>query len=135
MGKRRFLDLLRASALIAVLVGAAGSVGLMLWAGRRNDSRILLLLFALWVLSPFMAFVLANMASRRWSVVSRATLHGVILVFTLVTLAIYGNAVLGPSRGKIRLSYSLYSPSVLAAYCNRCPASRTHLWQAISKLG
>jgi len=50
-----FLGLLRSAARIAVPAGAVGSVGLMLHAGRRNDSRILLVLFTLWVLSPFVA--------------------------------------------------------------------------------
>jgi predicted dienelactone hydrolase len=109
--ERGFLGLLRASARITVLVGAAGSVGLMLWAGRRNESRILLVLFALWVLSPFVALVLANVASKRWSVVSRAALHSVILVFTLVILAIYGNAVLGPPKGKSAFVFIVVPPA------------------------
>jgi hypothetical protein len=44
----------------------------MFHAGRRNDSRVLLVLFALWVLSPFMVVVLANVVSKRWSVQTRA---------------------------------------------------------------
>src|SRR5262245_21009562 len=54
------LRVLSASAQIAVVAGAGGSLGLMLYAGRRNPSWILLLLFAIWVLSPFVAAVLAN---------------------------------------------------------------------------
>src|SRR6476659_10648073 len=96
--KHGALPLLRTSALVAVLVGAAGSVGLMLWEGRRNESRMLLIFFALWVLSPFLALGLACIASKRWSSVSRTTFHVVTLTFTLATLAIYGNAVVGPSR-------------------------------------
>ena len=49
------LGFLRTAALTAVLAGAVGSVGLMLYVGRRNHSRVLLVLFALWVLSPFAA--------------------------------------------------------------------------------
>jgi len=70
-----FLGFLHAAALIVVLAGAVGSVGLMLHAGHRNPSRLLLVLFALWVLSPFIALVLANMVSKRWSVLTRATLY------------------------------------------------------------
>ena len=92
--KSGFLGLLRAAALIAALAGAVGSVGLMLHAGRRNDSRILLVLFALWVLSPFMALVLANVVSKHWLVLTRATLYSVMLVLTLGSLAIYGDVVL-----------------------------------------
>ena len=95
-----FLALLRAAALIAAVTGAAGSVGLMLWVGHRNPSRILLVLFAIWVLSPFMALLLANMVSKRWSVITRVTLHCVMLVLTLGSLAIYGYVVLRPTGSK-----------------------------------
>ena len=44
-----FLGSLRVAGLIAVLAGAVGSVGFMLRAGRRNDSQLLLALFAFWV--------------------------------------------------------------------------------------
>ncbi|HXP61766.1 MAG TPA: hypothetical protein VN829_14825, partial [Dongiaceae bacterium] len=67
-----------------------GSLGLTLWAGRHNPSRLLLVLFALWVLSPFMALAVVNVVSKSWSVVSRATLHSVTLVLTLVSFAVYG---------------------------------------------
>jgi hypothetical protein len=83
-----------------VLAGAVGSVGLMLRAGHGNPSRLLLVLFALWVLSPFIALVLANMVSKRWSVLTRATLYTVMLVLTSGSLAIYGDVALGPPRTK-----------------------------------
>jgi hypothetical protein len=67
-----FLGLLRAVALVAVVVGAAGSVALTLRVGRHNPSRLLLVLFTTWVLSPLVALVLANKASNRWSVLTRA---------------------------------------------------------------
>ena len=88
-----FLGLLRAAALIAVVAGALGSVGLMLWVGHRNPSRILLVLFAIWDLSPFIALVLADIVSMRWSVLTRATLYGVMLILTLGSLAFYGDVV------------------------------------------
>ena len=86
--KRGFLGVLRAAALIAVLAGAAGSLALLLHAGRRNDSRILLVLFTIWVLSPFVALVVADVVSKRWSVLTRATLHSVLLVLMISSLAI-----------------------------------------------
>ena len=91
-----FLGLLRAVALIAVVTGAVGSVGLMLRAGR-NTPRLLLVLFVIWVLSPFVALAWANMVSRLWSVLTRATLYCVTLVITLGSLAIYGDVVLPPA--------------------------------------
>ena len=110
-GDRRFPDLLRTSALIGALLGAVGSVGFVLWAGRRNDSRMLLVLFAVWVLTPFLALLAANLVSRRWSVVSRAALHGVILVCALATLAIYGVFVLGPSNAKSVFAFIVLPPA------------------------
>jgi hypothetical protein len=91
-----FLGLLHAVALTAVVAGALGSVGLMLWVGHRNPSRVLLVLFAIWVLAPFMALLLADMVSKRWSVITRATLHSVMLVLTLSSLAFYGDVVRRP---------------------------------------
>ena len=91
-----FLGFLHAVALTAVVAGAGGSVGLMLWVGHRNPSRILVVLFAIWVLSPFMALLLANMVSKRWSVLTRATLYGVMLILTLSSLAFYGDVVWRP---------------------------------------
>ena len=90
------LRLLHSVALTAVVAGAGGSVGLMLWVGHRNPSRVLLLLFLIWDLSPFMALLLADMVSKRWSVITRATLHIVMLVIALSSLALYGDVVLRP---------------------------------------
>ena len=109
--ERGFLGLLRAAALIAVLAGAAGSLGLMLHASRRNDSRILLVLFTIWVLSPFVALVLADVVSKRWSVLTRATLHSVMLVLTLCSLAIYGDVALGPPRAKTAFVFVVVPPA------------------------
>ena len=96
----RFLSVLRAAAAIALLVGAVGSVGLILRAGHRNPSRLLIILFTFWVLSPFMVLVLANVVSKRWSVLNRATLYVVMLVITFGSLAIYGALAFGALRAK-----------------------------------
>ncbi len=95
-----FLGLLRTAALIAVPAGAVGSVGLMLLVGHRNPSGLLIVLFALWVLSPFMPLVWASVVSRRWSVLTRATLYVVMLLITLGSLAIYGALAFGPLSAK-----------------------------------
>jgi hypothetical protein len=90
-------------ALIALLAGAAGSVGFMLHVGHRNDAVIpvvLLIFFTIWVLSPFAALLLADRVAKRWSRLSRAALHGVMLVVTLGSLAIYRAVALGPPRPK-----------------------------------
>jgi hypothetical protein len=95
-----FLGLLRTAALVAVLIGALGSVGLMLRAGHRNPSLMLIILFAVWVLSPFMVLVWANVVSVRWSGLTRATVGVVMLVIALGSLAIYGALVVGALMAK-----------------------------------
>lgn len=87
----------RAVAMIAA-AGAVGSVGLTLYVGRHNPSRILLSLFVIWVLSPFVALICASAVSKRWPILTRAALCGVTLVLTLGSLAIYGDVAFGPAR-------------------------------------
>jgi len=94
-----FLGFLRAAALIAVLAGAVGSLGLMIYEGR-NAPRFLVVLFAIWVLTPFIALAFSYVVSKGWSVLTQATLYTVMLVRTLGSLAIYGYIVLGPPRAK-----------------------------------
>ena len=84
--------LLRGTSLVAVAVGAVGSVGLMLRAGQRTP-RLLLVLFTIWVLSPFVALLWANMVAPRWSAVTRAALYCVTLVVSLGSLAAYADLV------------------------------------------
>jgi hypothetical protein len=105
------LRFLRAAALVAVLAGAVGSVGLTLYAGRRNDSRILMVLFALWLLSPFVALVFAGVASARWLALTRATLYSAALIVTLISLVIYGVVALGPPRGKTAFVFVVVPPA------------------------
>jgi hypothetical protein len=107
----RSLSVLRTAALIALPAGAAGSIGLMLRAGHRNPSRVLLILFAIWVLSPFVALLFAIMVSKDWSVLTRATLYGVVLVLTVTSLAIYGDAALGPPRMKTAFVFVVVPPA------------------------
>lgn len=90
----------RAAALIALPVGALGSVSLMLVVGHRNESRILLALFTLWVLSPFAALATGLVRSRRWSDLARATLYWVTLVVAAGSLLLYGEVALGAPRAK-----------------------------------
>lgn len=89
---------LRAVGLAAVVVGAAGSVALMLLVGRRNQSSFLMFLFAGWVLAPFVAAAMADVASQHWSGLTRTTLYGVMVMLTLVSLGVYGRVAFGPPR-------------------------------------
>lgn len=104
-----YLGLLRTVARIAVVAGAVGSVSLMLRAGRRTP-RLLLVLFVIWVLSPFVALAWADIVSKRWSVLTRATLYCVTLVLTLGSLATYGGLVLPPAGSPRAFVFVLVPP-------------------------
>ena len=102
-------------ALIALLAGTVGSVGLMLYAGRHHQSRILLLLilFALWVLSPFVALSWAHLRSKRWSVVTRVALDTATVVVAFGSLALYGEVALGPTRAQTASVFVVVPPASL----------------------
>jgi hypothetical protein len=103
--------LLRAVALAALLAGSVGSVALMFHAGRHNPSHLLLFLFTLWVLSPFMALILAMLLSQRWSAITRIALDCVTLLLALGSLATYAYIALGPPRAKIAVAFVVVPPA------------------------
>jgi multisubunit Na+/H+ antiporter MnhG subunit len=92
---------MRKVAMIAVLVGAAGSLALMLHAARRQQSRILMLIFGVWVLSPFIAALIANAISNRWAVRTRTTLNISTVLLTLGSLVIYGEVAFEYVQAKV----------------------------------
>jgi len=76
-----------------LLAGAVCSLDLTLNAGRNNSSILLLVLFGAWVLSPFTALLLANVISKRWLVLTRATLYCLTLFLTLGSLLGYSGVL------------------------------------------
>jgi hypothetical protein len=104
-----FLGRLRAVALVAVLAGAVGSVGFMLRAG--HPPLFLRVLFAIWVLSPFVVLVMAERVSTRWSVLTREALYAVMLVIPLGTLVAYGVVALGPPRAQTAFVFVVTPPA------------------------
>ena len=86
--------------MVALLAGAIGSVGFVFYYGQRNPSRLLIVLFAIWVISPFVALLAADVVSTRWPARTRATLYVVMLVIAGGSLATYADAALGPPRGQ-----------------------------------
>ena len=89
---------IRRAAVIAVAIGAAGSLGFMFYVGHRQRSIMLIVFFTVWVLSPFAALSWADVLAKSWSLAARATLHAAALVIALGSLAMYGIVALGPPR-------------------------------------
>ena len=101
---------MRAVARGAVVVGAAGSLGFMLRAGRSTP-RLLLVGFVFWVLSPFVVLAWADMKSQRWPVLTRTTLYGVTIVITLGSLAVYGKLVSPPAGAPNAFAFVAVPPA------------------------
>jgi len=69
-----------------------------------------MVLFTLWVLSPFASLFLASLFAKPWSAVSRRMLDGAILVLTLLSLFIYGDVALGPPRAQTAFAFVVVPP-------------------------
>jgi len=103
----------------------------MLRAGHQNPSRVLLVLFAIWVLSPFVALVFALIVSKDCSVLAGDAVwrdsdsHG----------KLFGHlrrCCLRTSQDEDRLRFRCCAPSVLAADCNHDPNGRADFSQALT---
>jgi hypothetical protein len=87
------------AALTALAAGVVGSVGFTLYAGLRVGSpRLLLVLFAGWVVFPFLIFSAGYLLSKRGSAFIRLVYGGSVLAASLASLAAYGTAALGSGR-------------------------------------
>jgi hypothetical protein len=65
---------------------------LMYNAGRNQSSILLIALFTIWVLSPFIGLLVANVISKHWPVLTRVTLYFLMLFITLGSLVSYNGA-------------------------------------------
>lgn len=96
MKQTRYHNLLRKTALIVMITGAAGSLGLVLYTGRNNHSVFLVMLFVVWVLSPFAALLMASVLSKPWFVHTRKAIYVLMLILAIGALIIYSGALSPP---------------------------------------
>ena len=80
---------MRKIAFVILLIGAVGSFGLVLNAGRHSPV-LLLVLFVGWVLSPFIALFLVHGVSKLRLVIAPKLLYCLMLFVSLGSLASYG---------------------------------------------
>ena len=83
---------------VTIVVGAAGSLALMLYGGRSNTHLLITLLFIVWVLAPFVLLALAERRSRSWSPLAQTTLRAMTLILAAGSLAIYAYRAAFPPR-------------------------------------
>jgi dienelactone hydrolase len=98
---------------VGLVAGAAGSVGLTLYAGRHNSSPALPVIFVFWVLSPFVALAVADLVSTRWSASTRTTLRAMTVVLALGSLAVYAYVTLGPWKSRPTPAFVVVPPASL----------------------
>ena len=89
---------------IAIVVGAVGSVALFLRASqRKGPTPLLIVLFVIWVLSPYVLLVVARLFAKRWPPSSRAWIHLAAVVVAALSLVAYSVTALGPSEPKTQV--------------------------------
>lgn len=86
-------------ALIVLLFGALASLGLVFYKGRHNASILLRLLFAIWVLSPFIGLIVARAVSKRWSAITRGILYCLMFFISMGSMVGY-SGVLNSAKTK-----------------------------------
>jgi hypothetical protein len=81
---------LRLTALIALVIGAIGSLGLWIHAAK-HPPPLLIVLFVIWVLSPFVVLGIGHVVSKRWASGTQAALYWVTLLVSLASIVIYAD--------------------------------------------
>jgi hypothetical protein len=81
---------LRLTALIALVTGAIGSLGLWIHAAQ-HPPPLIIALFVIWVLSPFMVLGIGHRVAKCWAPATQAALYLVTLLVTLASIAIYAD--------------------------------------------
>ena len=91
-------NLLRTVALILLAIGSIGTLFFMLKTGRNQKSIILIGLFTVWVLSPFVGLFIANQVTSIWTVITRQLLYWLMTGLTIVSLIAYSGLVKLPYK-------------------------------------
>ena len=99
MDKNHRIDRLRISTLVLGIIGAIFSLIMVIHGGRNNKSILLIMLFIVWVVSPFVALLMTNRISERWPVLIRTILYSLIVIVTLGSFVAYGG-ILHPAGTK-----------------------------------
>lgn len=88
---------LQRSGLASIVIGAIVSVVSLAVVGTRSGSNaaqpVVMILIAIWVLSPFVILFALHRISAGWSMTTRTTLYSMMLLVTAVSLIVYLSAV------------------------------------------
>jgi hypothetical protein len=81
---------LRLTALVALVIGAVGAIGLWISAAK-HPPPLLIVLFVIWVLSPFVILGIGHVMAKRWALSTQSALYWVTLLVTIVSIGIYAD--------------------------------------------
>lgn len=92
----RFPSYIPALARVATIVSAIVSLGCMFWVGQHNRSIVLVTLFALWVLSPFIGLLWTRRFAYWYQYAAQAMIYGLIFLVSIGSAIFYAIAAFGP---------------------------------------
>jgi hypothetical protein len=95
--------------MIVALASAAGSLGFLFHASRSRPP-LLMLIFVVWVVTPFAGLMAADSRSSGWPMAARVTLYRLMLLVGLGSLALYGQDALWPRRTQAAFLYLIVPP-------------------------
>jgi hypothetical protein len=93
-------NVLRRSALWFATAGAAISLGLTLWTGHRNSSMVLVLMFLVWVASPFAGLIWVHRTATGWKAARQSAVYRLMLLVSVGSAILYASAVFLPHSAK-----------------------------------
>jgi hypothetical protein len=79
---------------VCSIVGAMGSLTLMFWTGRNNQSPMLMLLFTAWVLAPFALMALVQSKATQMPAAARVPLDWGTIVIGAGSVLVYASNAL-----------------------------------------
>ncbi|HSP45105.1 MAG TPA: hypothetical protein VLO30_03865 [Chthoniobacterales bacterium] len=80
----------RLTALVAVALGAFGSIALWIRAAQ-HPPPIIIAGFIFWVLSPFVLLGAAHVLSKRWALPTQGALYAVTVLISVASVAVYAD--------------------------------------------
>ena len=86
----------RSTAVRAAVLGAGCSAALMIYAGRKSPQALVIALFVVWVVFPFIAMLAAAMWARRWTEPRQRALYRFITATSAISVVIYALAAFVP---------------------------------------
>ena len=109
-GDDRSLAPLRSFGLVALLLGAAGAMILMLRAGGRSRPLLLVPLFAAWDISPFVLLWIADRFTAGWTRATRTALYSLMVIVAVGSVAYYIADAIWPREAQPAFPYVIAPP-------------------------